>query len=80
MRQDTSLQKFKISETQKLGDLVTRCLGDSVSLNKSRSDDSFQAGGEAHSAEPLQKNTQKNQSAEGATELWMIFSVVPSAL
>ena len=53
MRQDTSLQKFKISETQKLGDLVTRCLGDSVSLNKSRSDDSFQAGGGVRSTEPL---------------------------
>ena len=46
-------KKFKISETQQLRNLKTRQLSDSVSLKKSRSDDSSQAGGGVRSTEPL---------------------------
>ena len=65
MRQATSPQKI-----QNLSNSVTRQLSDSVSLKKSRSDDSSQAGGGVRSTEPLHSWPEDIKSAEGTTEVF----------
>ena len=49
-------------------------------FKKSRSDDSFQAGGGVRSTKPLQYTWLQKSKRRRCDRIWMIFSIVPTAL